>query len=397
MKDGVKTITNPEYPRDGRFIAKLTAEMSCGEEAKPEMAMLNKPLDLRVDDQGRVYVMDWGDVHIKVYDSQGRFLRTIGRKGQGPGELDTPFHFGLLKSGKVCVLDGRQRRVTFLTNEGEYISGFRFEGFFSSLAIDGRDRLFLAKRAAAEELKLSTEFREIPYITSIFRTDASGKEMIHLTDFLGEVQVMKAMSGGGIVSMGGLYTIVWGVNRQGKLYGGFNEIYRLGAYGPDGKIEFAFGREFSPLKNSRYKGLPGQKKTMPALTEKIVFDEKENLWLELYKDDTIKYFTYDIFSPEGIYLKQVRIDQRIFQFKDGKIYSIVQPEEGFPSIKRFLMELVALEENRVSDINKTYALDRSGGFAWLGQTYRSPAWRKNSSTTTRQPNFTVFRSSLRAQ
>jgi len=340
MKDGVKTITNPEYPRDGRFIAKLTAEMSCGEEAKPEMAMLNKPLDLKVDNQGRVYVMDWGDVHIKVYDSQGRFLRTIGRQGQGPGEFDTPSFFNLTKSGKICILDGRQRRVTFLTSQGEYVSSFRFDGFFSGLAFDGQDRLFLAKYAAAEELKLSTEFREVPYVTSIFRTDASGKEMVYMTDFLGEFQVMKAMSGGGIMGGRGLYSIIWGVNIQGKLYGGFNETYRLSAYGPDGKAEFTFSREFKPLKNSRYKGLPGQKKTMPAFARTIVFDEEENLWLELYKDDTIKYFTYDIFSPEGIYLKQIRIDQRIFQFKNGKIYSIVRPEEGYPSIKRFLMELV---------------------------------------------------------
>ena len=341
MKDGVKTITNPEYPRDGRFIAKLTAEMSCGEEAKPEMAMLNKPLDLRVDDQGRVYVMDWGDVHIKVYDSQGRFLRTIGRKGQGPGEFDVPVFFDLMTGGKVCVLDGRQRRITILTSEGEYISGFRFDGYFRSLAIDGQDRLFLAKWAAAEELKLSTEFREVPYITGIFRTDASGKEMVHLTDFLGEVQVMKAVGSGGIVGGGGVYMIVWAINRQGKLYGGFNEIYRLGAYGTDGKIEFAFGREFNPLKNPRYKGQPGQKKTMPAFNRTIIFDEAANLWVELYKEDTTKEFTYDVFSPEGIYLKQVRVDQRIFEFKNGRVYSIVRPEEGFPSIKRFLMELVA--------------------------------------------------------
>lgn len=340
MKDGIKTITNPEYPRDRRFIAKLTAEMSCGEETKPEMAMLNKPLDLRVDDQGRVYVMDWGDVHIKVYDSQGRFLRTIGRKGQGPGEFDVPAFFDLMTGGKVCVLDGRQRRITILTSEGAYISGFRFDGYFRSLAIDGQDRLFLGKWAAAEELKLSTEFREVPYITSIFRTDASGKEMVHLTDFLGEVEVMKAVGSGGIVGMGGVYMIVWAINRQGKLYGGFNEIYRLGAYGPDGKIEFAFGREFNPLKNPRYKGQPGQKKTMPAFTEKIVFDEAGNLWVELYKEDTTKEFTYDVFSPEGIYLKQVKIDQRIYKFKNGRVYSIVRPEEGYPSVKRFLMELV---------------------------------------------------------
>jgi len=341
IKDGVKTITNPEYPRNGRFAAKLTAEMSCGEEAKPEMAMLNKPLDLKVDDQGRVYVMDWGDVHIKVYDRQGRFLRTIGRKGQGPGEFDMPAFFDLMSGGKICVLDGRQRRITILTNEGQYVSSFRFDGFFRALAIDGQDRLFLAKYGATEELKLSTEFREVPYITGIFRTDASGKEMVHLTDFTGEAQLMLGMNGGGITSIGSLYVIVWDVNHQGKLYGGFNEIYRLGSYGPDGKIEFAFGREFTPLKNPRYKGLRGQKKTMPAFNEKIVFDEKENLWLELYKDDAIKDFTYDVFSPEGIYLKQVRIDQRIFQFKNGKVYSIVRPEEGYPSIKRFLMELVA--------------------------------------------------------
>jgi len=71
------------------------------------------------------------------------------------------------------------------------------------------------------------------------------------------------------------------------------------------------------------------------------FDEAGNLWVELYKEDTTKEFTYDVFSPEGIYLKQVRTDQRIFQFKNGRVYSIVRPEDGYPSIKRFVMELVA--------------------------------------------------------
>ncbi len=80
---------------------------------------------------------------------------------------------------------------------------------------------------------------------------------------------------------------------------------------------------------------------MPAFTRTIVFDEEENLWFELYKDDATKDFTYDIFTSEGIYLKQVRADQRICQFKNGRVYSIVRPEDGYPSIKRFLMELMA--------------------------------------------------------
>jgi hypothetical protein len=269
VQDGVKTITNPDYPRDGRFNAKLTEEMSCGEEAQPEAAMLNKPLDL----------------------------------------------------------------------EGRYLSSFPFKGYFRSLAVDAQNRLYLAKWGSVEEPKLSTESREIPYLTSIFRTDDSGKDMVHLTDFLGETMVMKAMSGGGVMSVGGMYMIIWNVNPQGKLYGGLNENYRLNAYGTDGKIEFTFGREFTPLKNPRYTGQVGLKKTLPALARTIVFDDGNNLWLELHRSEGAKGYTYDVFSPEGIYLKQIKIDQRIYQFKNDKVYSLVRPEDGFPSIKRFRMDL----------------------------------------------------------
>jgi len=339
VKNGVKAVMNPDFPKDGRFTAKLIEEMSCGEETTPEAAMFNKPLDLKVDAQGRVYVMDWGDVHIKVYDSQGRFLRTLSRKGQGPGEFDTPAFFDLTTDGKVCLLDGRQRRVIILTDEGQYLSGFPLESYYRSLAIDGQNRLYLARWEASGELNLSTEFREIPYVTKIFRTDTSGKAMTRLVDFLGESMIMKAM-GQGSVSAGGLYTIVWTIDRQGKIYGGLNETYQFGAYGLDGKPELTFGREFVPLKNPRYDGRVGQKKALPAISRTIVFDEEGNLWLELYKDEKTKGYTYDVFSPQGVYLKQVKLDVRVGSFKNGKMYSFVRPEDGYPSVKRFRLDLV---------------------------------------------------------
>ena len=113
-----------------------------------------------------------------------------------------------MSDGRICLLDGGQPRVSFLSNEGKYISGFPFEGYFRSLAVDGQDRLYLAKWGATGEPKLSTEFREIPYVTSIIRTDVSGKDMVHLADFLGENMVMKAMGGG---------TMEWGRRLQHRL------------------------------------------------------------------------------------------------------------------------------------------------------------------------------------
>ena len=340
VKDGVKTITNPDFPRDGRFIAKLKEEMSCGGEGSPEAALLNKPLRLEVDAPGNVYVMDYGDVNIKVYDGQGKFLRAIGRQGQGPGEFGGMVEFKMMTAGRIGILDFSQSRVSIMTTEGRYVSGFPLEGFFAMLAIDGRDRLFLAKRAAIKEPdKLSTDFQEIPYVTSIFRTDAAGKVLGHLVDLLGESMVMKASGGGGVVGMGGLYMIVWNVSREGKLYGGFNLDYTVGVYGEDGNKEFAFGREFTPVKNVRFKGMVGQKKAMPAYRN-IVIGEAGNIWIELIQPENTKGFLYDVFSPDGIYTKQVSVEQRIGVFKNGKVYSLLRPEEGYASIKRYGMELV---------------------------------------------------------
>lgn len=339
IKDGVKTITNPDFPRDGRFIAKLTEEMSCGEEGGPEAGVLNKPLRLDVDAQGNVYVMDYGDVNIKVYDGQGKFLRAIGRQGQGPGEFGGMVFFGLMTGNRICILDFTQNRIIIMSTDGRYVSGFPLEGFFANLAVDGKDRLFLARWAAVKEPdQLSTNFQEIPYVTSIFRTDAAGKAPDHLVNLLGESMVMKA-AGGGVVSTGGLYAIVWNVGRDGKLYGGFNLDYSIDVFGEDGKEEFAFGREFTPVKNPRFKGMTGQKKSMPAY-QSIAFDEAGNLWVEIYQAADAKGSLYDVFSPDGVYVKQIAIEQRIGAIKNGKIHAIVRPEEGYPSIKRYKMELV---------------------------------------------------------
>jgi hypothetical protein len=83
----------------------------------------------------------------------------------------------------------------------------------------------------------------------------------------------------------------------------------------------------------------GQKKTMPAF-HNIVIGEDKNLWIELIQPENTKGFLYDVFSPDGIYSKQVSIEQRIGVFKNGKVYSLLRPEEGYASIKRYSVELV---------------------------------------------------------
>lgn len=45
-----------------------------------------------------------------MFDSEGAFVRTIGRKGQGPGELKSPCCLALGPGGRLWVRDGGNRR-----------------------------------------------------------------------------------------------------------------------------------------------------------------------------------------------------------------------------------------------------------------------------------------------
>lgn len=334
----VGALATQDSPREGHFVAKLILEVSCGDKEIPTAGLLNKLSELDVDDQGCVYAMDYGDVNIKVYDSNGRFLRTIGRQGQGPGEFGGLAHISLMNHLRICILDFLQRRVIIMTTKGEYLSGFLLSGLFRGLAVDNRDRLFLEKSSAIKDPNMqSDEPREIPRVSSMYRTDIAGKELVHLTDIFGESIVVSA-SGGFVMSRASSFRTVWSLGGDGTLFGGYNENYSIIEFGPDGKKKIIFGRQFSPAKNLDYSGRVGEKKTLPTFRA-LVIDEVGNLWVELYQDRDTKGFLYDVFLPDGTYMKQVSIEYEIAKFKNGKIYSIVWSEEGYPSIKRFQMGL----------------------------------------------------------
>ena len=53
----------------------------------PEWLAFVRTPDLMLDAMGRVYVRGGQDAAIAVLDAEGGFVRTIGRKGEGPGEF----------------------------------------------------------------------------------------------------------------------------------------------------------------------------------------------------------------------------------------------------------------------------------------------------------------------
>ena len=64
-----------------------------------------------VDAQGRIFVLEPFESRVTVFDSVGRALSTMGRRGEGPGELDWPVSVSAADDGHAYVHDGAGQLV----------------------------------------------------------------------------------------------------------------------------------------------------------------------------------------------------------------------------------------------------------------------------------------------
>lgn len=87
--------------------------------------LLVDPTRIAEGPDGNIYVYDRSDAFIKVYSPEGRYLRRLGGKGQGPGEFQRAdgADFGFTHDGKLYFTEsfGGHRWITLMTLSGEYL------------------------------------------------------------------------------------------------------------------------------------------------------------------------------------------------------------------------------------------------------------------------------------
>lgn len=101
-----KSVPAPrEQVRERTFQPISMERRFCATETAPG-APLFGPLNASADNRGNLYVLDFGDLTLKQFSPEGRFLRSFGRgKGQGPGELMSVSDYRILPGGEVWIAD----------------------------------------------------------------------------------------------------------------------------------------------------------------------------------------------------------------------------------------------------------------------------------------------------
>jgi hypothetical protein len=106
------------------------ADMRIGSVDDPE-AGFSRVAGVDVDGDGQIYVFEAADMQIRVYGPDGRLLRRIGRRGEGPGEFQRVARFGVvaIRSGPSTTRASASRSSTatarFFPRDGRTRAGSR--------------------------------------------------------------------------------------------------------------------------------------------------------------------------------------------------------------------------------------------------------------------------------
>ena len=94
-------------------------------------------LSFDVDAWGRIFVLDNQAQEVRVFDSDGSFVRAVGRKGEGPGEFSQAGSVDLSRNGEIWVMGMGEARVSIFDTTGTLLRSERTDGGFVIMPYPG--------------------------------------------------------------------------------------------------------------------------------------------------------------------------------------------------------------------------------------------------------------------
>ncbi|MFC1476963.1 6-bladed beta-propeller [candidate division KSB1 bacterium] len=103
---GIRVVHNHQPQWGGQPEVALEFVQKIGDiDTADEPYIMYNIRDVCRDDEGNIYILDSGNTRIQVFDPAGRYIRTIGRKGEGPGEFSRPTNLNIDSENLLYIGD----------------------------------------------------------------------------------------------------------------------------------------------------------------------------------------------------------------------------------------------------------------------------------------------------
>jgi hypothetical protein len=343
VSDGIKIVSNPLEPIYEGDILSFEEDLVIEGSEEDEAQMFQNIVTFDVDPEGNIYVLDEQACNVKVFDPSGSHLRTLGQKGQGPGEFAIPIALVCTPQGELLVNDMGNRKLVFLSPTGDFIKQISIADKF----------LFIGPRILADDRMIASFIKPAEEPKSelhIFNSD------LHSLDVVASLKVGKPPKLNYFVGMQ-LTSLLWNVTYAGEIVWGdfLQPDYELFVYSSEGDHSRTISRDLDPLPITAVE----QKELLdkmfgnnPAAQNQweiefpenyppfrgISFDDEGRLYIKTY--DKTEYegtAYYDIFDADGRYIAKILFEFPPMIMKNGFLYTIEENADGFKLVKRYKM------------------------------------------------------------
>ena len=124
---------------DSSGMHTLVAEATIGDpDAAEDEYSFGGINELEVSEDGRIYVFDRQVPALREYDTSGKYVRTLGRKGAGPGEYTQANGVAVHRDGRVVLWDAGTAHINVYGQDGAFITSWPMpggSGFYTNSAV----------------------------------------------------------------------------------------------------------------------------------------------------------------------------------------------------------------------------------------------------------------------
>jgi sugar lactone lactonase YvrE len=157
------TVTKMSW--EGRVLLVLGVNGQSGDgDNAAHAGLLNQPNDVSIGPAGDIFVAQghgMGDPRVLRFDKTGKFIKSWGGKGTGPGQFDIAHSIAIDAAGLVYVADRQNRRIQVFNVEGGLVKEWKYAGLPCGLYINRDGRMYLTSGFAGQILELDGNGRAL--------------------------------------------------------------------------------------------------------------------------------------------------------------------------------------------------------------------------------------------